>query len=704
MPSSGDEIVAILDTLQDPYFEAVPSGTITLVNRAFCEALAYPSKEDVVGRNFRHFTAREDVRTIFEHFKTLYRTGQPIPPFEFHYLRRGGEIQVAEIVVSPILENGEVTGARGILRDISERIRAERILKQAKEAAEHHAVELAAINRVAATVSRSLNLDEVLQSVCVELTRVFPIRNAGIGLLNAARTGLQVVAFHSADPGETSALGMTLPLEGSAASQEVLAEKRTVVVQDAQLDARMRGMAEITRERGTKAIMIVPLLARGEAIGTIGMPARDPDYVFREKEIELAETLASQIAAAVDNARLHGLTESALDVAERDLEIGRQIQAGFFPEALPEIPGWELGARFDAARQVAGDFYDAFRFKDSNLTALIVADVCDKGVGAALFMVLLRSLLRAFSAGRVDPENVRTLLLEIVLNTNNFIAEYHGRSNMFATLFFGVLDPDQAILHYVNGGHEPPVVTDATGAIRRRLMPTGPAVGLFPDLDFGVEAVEFEPGDLLVGFTDGVTDAKNPAGEMFSEERLLDRLAAPSTSVFSVLFDLAAELKRHIGDRSQFDDITLVALRRKPEGEPERHSIRRPAAMEALADLMGFAEGAARRAGLDDEDVFAFKLVTEEVCANIIQHGFAGAAPGLIVLAFEVDQAAARLTIRDDGMHFAPEQAARPDLEAGWEARPIGGLGLFLVEELMDRLAYTRTEDDFNQFELIKDR
>jgi sigma-B regulation protein RsbU (phosphoserine phosphatase) len=128
--------------------------------------------------------------------------------------------------------------------------------------------------------------------------------------------------------------------------------------------------------------MIVPLLARGEAIGTIGMPAKNPEHVFTEDEILLAETIASQIAAAVDNAQLHTKTEQALSIAERDLEIGRQIQSGFFPERLPEIPGWEIATHFHAARQVAGDFYDVFQIRDSKFTAFIIADGIEKIVGS----------------------------------------------------------------------------------------------------------------------------------------------------------------------------------------------------------------------------------------------------------------------------------------------------------------------------------
>jgi len=693
---------AVLDTLQDPYFEADQAGLITFVNRAYWQYLGYSSGEDVIGKNFRHFTGRNSVRKIFENFEALYQTKKPVEPFDYEYRRMDGSTSTAEIVVSPIMEGDEVVGSRGIIRDISERIRVAEVLREAKEAAEYRAGELAAINHVAVRVSQSLDLKDILQSVCRELTAIFEIRNAGIGLLTSDKAHLEIVAFHSTDPDEKSALGLLLPVEGNTSSMEVMRTKKTVFIQDAQSDSRTSSIADISRKRGTRSIMIVPLLARGEAIGTIGMPAKEEDHTFTQSEIELAETIASQIAAAVDNARLHARTESALDVAERDLEIGRQIQSGFFPEKLPEISGWEIAAHFHAARQVAGDFYDIFQFKNSNFTAFIIADVCDKGVGAALFMVLFRSLLRAFSEIKIDTENVQEQLLRIIMNTNNFIAEYHGKSNMFATLFFGVLDPDTGMMSYVNGGHEPPIILDQSGKIIQRLMPTGPAVGMFPDMDFHVEQFQFNAGDFLVGFTDGTTDARNLSGEQFSEERLLKSVAAPWTSIFSMLFELNIELQKHIGTQNQFDDITLISFRRKLNLRGGQHAICRTAHIQVLDELRDFVESAATHSGLKPDDIFAFKLTVDEICTNIIQYGYEGREPGLLSLTFEVVDGKARLTIRDDGKYFSPNQAKGPDLEADWESRQIGGLGLFFVRELMDNVTYNQTEQNVNQFILEK--
>ncbi|HKI52708.1 MAG TPA: SpoIIE family protein phosphatase, partial [Anaerolineales bacterium] len=692
---------AMVETLEDGYFEVLRSGYFTYVNKALCDKNGF-SRQELLGKHFRKVASRKSIRETVQKFETMFETGEPITQFDFIFRNKDGQESTSEMAVSPIIENGMVVGGRGLIRDISVRVAAEDVLRQAKDAAESRAGELAAINRVAANVSQSLDLKDVLQSVCRELTTIFEIRNAGIGLLTPDKKNLKIAAFHAVDPNEKSALGLILPVEGNLSSQEVIRDKKTVVIQDAQNDPRTSSIADLSRTRGTRSIMIVPLLARGEAIGTIGMPAKDPEHVFTEDEIELAETIASQIAAAVDNANLHSRTEMALDVAERDLEIGRQIQSGFFPEHLPEIDGWEIATHFHAARQVAGDFYDVFKFRNSNYVAFIIADVCDKGVGAALFMVLFRSLLRAFSERQIGEDNIQEQLLDIILNTNNFIAEYHGKSNMFATMFFGILDPDNGNLYYINGGHEPPVILDKEGKIVQRLMPTGPAVGLFPEMEFQVAQIHLDEGDFLVGYTDGTTDAKNASGEQFSEERMLKNIAYPWTSIFSMLFELNNELQKHIGEQNQFDDITLISFRRKLPADKEHHAICRTAHINVLEELRNFVESAAVHSGLSAEHVFAFKLSVDELCTNIIQYGYEGREPGMLSLSFDVDADKARLVIRDDGKFFSPEQAQSPDTEAGWDEREVGGLGIFFVKELMDDVTYNRLDENINQLVLEK--
>ena len=701
----GADFEAVLDTLQDSYFEADAAGIVTYANRAFFANLGLPDRDAVIGRNFRRFTAPQSIRTLYEKFGEMFESGQTVPRFSYFFRPVNGDPRPGELSISPIIRDGAVVGSRGLIRDISEHVRSEAELRAAKNSAEAQAARLRSVNRVAATVGQSLDLDKVLQSICVELTSIFPVRNAGVALITPDRQSMEVVAFHTPFVEEQSALGLILPFAGNPSSQEVIRTRKPLVLQDAQNDPRSGTLSDISRSRGTRSIMIVPILSRGEAIGTVGMPAVDPYYVFSDTEVELAETIAGQIAAAVDNARLHTQTESALNVAEHELEIGRQIQSGFFPEELPTIRGWEFAAEFTAARQVAGDFYDAFQIPGSTNLGFVVGDVCDKGVGAALFMVLFRSLIRAFSVDLASEGDPAEALRRLVGSTNDFIADYHGRSNMFATLFVGLLNPESGVLHYVNGGHEPPVVVDRDGAVVERLDPTGPAVGMFAGTPYEVGTHQFAPGEFLVGFTDGTTDARSVSGDPFTEERLLRCLANPWTSIHSMLFELSTEIASHIGSHPQFDDITLFAVRRKVAADaPSVHAICRAARLKFVPEIRAFAEAAVSYEGVSGDAGFAVKSSVDEICTNIVEHGYPDRDDGVLAVFLTVEASGAiRVVVTDDGVHFDPSDAGAPDVAADLDARVAGGLGLHLVRSQMDRVTYTTRPDGTNELVLERD-
>ena len=302
--------------------------------------------------------------------------------------------------------------------------------------------------------------------------------------------------------------------------------------------------------------------------------------VFFGRIVEVVRPLATVICAwalmvganSIQKAMLLAKTEEARRIAERDLEIGRQIQAGFFPTSLPNPHGWELEAHFQAARHVAGDFYDVFELPDGKQIALVIADVCDKGVGAALFMALFRSLIRVLSGSSDGARPVKgpgsgshpdETLLRTIRSINTYIARTHERESMFATIFFGILNPHTGVIHYINAGHEPPIVIGAR-ALKATLSPTGPAVGLYDGLDFKVGEIQLEPGHILLAYTDGVTDAQDEAGRAFGKEQLFSAAVSSYASVEELVHQIRGLLTKHTRGQDQFDDITLLALRRKP--------------------------------------------------------------------------------------------------------------------------------------------
>ena len=313
----------------------------------------------------------------------------------------------------------------------------------------------------------------------------------------------------------------------------------------------------------------------GEVIGAFRrMYRRISDAINRRRQAEEA------LKASFEQ------VEAYSQELNNELEEGRQIQINFLPDQLLQLPGWETAAYFKPARQVAGDFYDVFQLPGGNI-GLVIADVCDKGVGAALFMALFRSLIRIFSGQTsldglpltcsdalfdqkdelasdpsVDPNHVAAL--KSINLTNDYIALNHGDLAMFATLFFGILDPDSGKLSYVNGGHEPIFVVGPGGGVKERLAATGPAVGIEPKINFKIQQSRLQPGDILLGYTDGVVEANAPDGEFFTMERLVAILDAPASSAADLLDRIADSVEKHTGEADQFDDVTLLAIRKIP--------------------------------------------------------------------------------------------------------------------------------------------
>jgi sigma-B regulation protein RsbU (phosphoserine phosphatase) len=294
---------------------------------------------------------------------------------------------------------------------------------------------------------------------------------------------------------------------------------------------------------------------------------------FNSYQQLIVESLSSQAAVALNTQELLHRQESLIKI-ERDVQVARQIQADFLPDVLPSPEGWEIEAYFQPARQVAGDFYDAFMLDDKRV-GFVIADVCDKGVGAALFMALSRSLIRAFSwinkrglSDNLASSNVSQMVecIEIGLDpiglTNDYIAKIHGKMSMFVTLFFGMLEPESGMLTYINAGHNPPALLDQTGQVKERLTLTGPAVGLMPDITYAFRQLTIEPGDTLFLFTDGVPEAHNPEGKLFTEKRMLELLSKPASSSAVLLTRVVDELNDFMGNSNPFDDVTMIGLRR----------------------------------------------------------------------------------------------------------------------------------------------
>jgi len=344
-----------------------------------------------------------------------------------------------------------------------------------------------------------------------------------------------------------------------------------------------------------RSALALPIISDDMLLGVLTLMHSMPDH-FTEKIVELIQITANQVALVLENVYFfNNLTDSLQSLGQankkiaaysqaldRELEKCRQIQIDFLPKQLPHIPDWHIEEFFFPASRVSGDFYDAFMLP-GDYTGLVIGDVCDKGVGSALFMALFRSLIRIFAGqarlsrslidtksqtvgGIPDAASIRKYnqvdALRAVALTNDYIAQEHSEMCMFATLFFAVLDPKNGKLIYINGGHETVFVIGQNG-VKESLLSTGPAVGMFHGAQFEYKEIQLQPGEILFAYTDGVIDARSPGAERFSRKRLDALLSQPAATAFELMERIGTNLFSHIGRAPQEDDITMLTLQRK---------------------------------------------------------------------------------------------------------------------------------------------
>jgi phosphoserine phosphatase RsbU/P len=332
----------------------------------------------------------------------------------------------------------------------------------------------------------------------------------------------------------------------------VAEEGRPLLTSDAQSDDRLSMRHSVVNLR-LRSILCVPLRFRDKQVGVLYVDNRLQTGLFTQADLELLTAVAASAAIAIDNARLYQLAIEQGRL-ERELQMARDLQRSLLPQQAPQVPGWRFIARWQPARQVAGDFYD-FIPSPGGL-GLVIADVSDKGMAAALFMALSRSILRA-SLSQAAP-------VDGISQANRLICA-DAANGMFVTLFYGLLDPATGELTYVNAGHDPPLLYRAATDDWQTLSPTGPALGLDEQMTYRQRTIRLEPGDFILLYTDGVTDALNEQQQEFGRDRLSRTVAAERLAPASRLVDtLEQALYTFVGGSEPFDDVTLLLVKRDP--------------------------------------------------------------------------------------------------------------------------------------------
>ncbi|MCX7754352.1 MAG: GAF domain-containing protein [Anaerolineales bacterium] len=305
-----------------------------------------------------------------------------------------------------------------------------------------------------------------------------------------------------------------------------------------------------------RLLIALPLMVKGEAFGVMLVEEAPAGRRFRARRLEILNGMAQQAAIAIQN-DLFQRQMVARERLETEIQLARQIQQTFLPKDLPHLPGWQLEARWRTARQVGGDFYDLFQLPNGKL-GLFIADVADKGVPAALFMALTRTLVRAAVLQTESPA-------EALCRVNDLLYP-DAEQGMFVTAVYGVLDLHTRRFTCANAGHNPPLwlKQTASGVRLERLTRTGMALGVELGVKMAETCIELSPGDVLLFYTDGLTESFSPDGEMFGEERLSALLCSLASYPPAAMLDaLETALSDFTAQSPLSDDITLIAIRRE---------------------------------------------------------------------------------------------------------------------------------------------
>lgn len=358
---------------------------------------------------------------------------------------------------------------------------------------------------------------------------------------------------------------------GQEALEQIAGAKPDVMLLDIMMPV-MDGFEVLSRvkaDSATRDLPVIVISAMNDMASIVrGIEMGADDYLPKPFEPAI---LRARLSNSLDKKRLRDAEKRVALAMERELDIGRAMQAGFLPTHMPHVAGWEFAAYFQAARQVAGDFYDVFALPQEQRVGILLGDVSDKGVGAALYMALFRTLLRATMqwdeftrAGVLTSQSDAQRLGASIRLTNNYVAVMHGHTSMFATLFAGLLDPETGALCYLNQGHMPPLLLDAQG-IKSELTLTGMPLGIAPLDTFPVRETIIERGETLLLYSDGVTDAQNEAGEFLDEALLMNEIRALGAQAPAVVLErIVARVDAHVNGAPRFDDMTLVAVKRLP--------------------------------------------------------------------------------------------------------------------------------------------
>jgi phosphoserine phosphatase RsbU/P len=469
-----------------------------------------------------------------------------------HELRDGDEVSLGNIALEFRCEQGRrpadsvvlVDAARGdVLGSFAAAGAVESIVARSGHA---RVLErrLQLVYDVATAVADVLDERRLLELILEKLFEVFPQAERGFALVKERDSDELVPAASRNRSGGTSGIAVSRSLV-----RDVVENRRGILSIDAMQDDRFASHATV-HQLEIRSVVCVPMIARDELLGVLHVDGGSAAQPFSRDDMALMMGVAVQAALAISNARMH---ESIVkhQLLEQDLELARKIQARFLPHETPEVGGFSFRTEYVSALEVGGDYFDFIPLPGGSL-GIAAGDVSGKGVSAALYMAKLSSEMRYHAAAISSPG-------EILERVNRALMR-DFEDGMFATLVILALDPARRRVTVASAGHLDPLVRSAAGGVRKISLTRGAPLGVVDGALFAEHNVDLAAGDVVVLYTDGVTEATNPKDELLGDDRLESLVARAGSTADEVCEAILSGVRRFLDGAVQNDDITIVCF------------------------------------------------------------------------------------------------------------------------------------------------
>ncbi|MBS0660892.1 MAG: SpoIIE family protein phosphatase [Verrucomicrobia bacterium] len=550
---------------------------------------------------------------------------------------------------------------------------------------------------VASLINGITEYRQLLTAIMDVARRVIGAEGSALILLNADTDTLELVVARSVR-GE-GLLAPNLPIPRTSIAGWVFDNARSANIQDAYEDPRFHRGTDAKSGFRTKAILCVPLRREDRTIGVLQVVNAVGKEHFDARDQEAFEAYALLATTAIEKLRLLEQEKEAARF-ERELGIATEIQESFLPRSMPLRPDLQFAAHYQPAREVGGDFYDVFEF-DSDEIYFVIGDVAGKGVPAALLMAQSLSLLRLIVAQNLEPGEAMT-------RWNKAMCERIVRG-FFVTAALGRIIPSQRRMEMACAGHCLPVLVKPDGTAKEIEIKSRAPLGMLANKRYETTSMQFESGDWVAFYTDGLSESHGPGSQLFGVDRILQSLSRPFENSQEILNALSEAEIKHRAHLDPHDDLTLFVFG-FPAGASEsqfptadvvvRRTLEFTSESERLRDVRNFVREFIEQCATDlQEDLDLIVLGLDEACANVIRHAYRGEGAKPIKLTAQADAHEVRFRLRDYAGPLRRDELQGRPLE---DIRP-GGLGLHFMRRVFETVDFA-CKGDGTELTLAKRR